>query len=102
MKFTNYKYVEAASSKNNCEKLKSYNKIELGFAENTELFFNENLSTYFQHLSWMYRVLKRKKLITGSCFRGGKLYYKVSDTSKPFKVIHSSDLNDGFLDVVFE
>ena len=68
VKFTNCKFVEAACSKNNHEKLKSCNKIELGFATNTELFFNENLSTYFQHLSWMCRVLKRKKLITGSWF----------------------------------
>ena len=35
VKFTNHKFVEAACSKNNCEKLKSCNKIELGFAENT-------------------------------------------------------------------
>ena len=102
MKFTNRKFVEAACSKNNREKLKSCNKIELGFAENTELFFNEKLSTYFQHLSWIRRVLKRKKLITGSWFRGGKLYYKVSDTSKPVKVMHSSELIYDFPDVVFE
>ena len=86
VKFTNRKFVEAAYSKNNREKLKSYNKIELGFAENTELFFNENLSTYFQHLSWMFRVLKRKKIITGSWFRGGKPYYKVSNTSNLLKL----------------
>ena len=102
VKFTNHKFVEAACSKNNCEKLKSCNKIELGFAENTELFFNENISTYFQHLSWMCRVLKRKKLITGSWFRGGKLYYKVSDTSKPVKIMHSSELIYDFLDAVFK
>ena len=102
VKFTNRKFVEAACSKNNREKLKSCNKIHLGFAENTELFFNENLSIYFQHLSWMCRVLKRKKLITGSWFRGGKLYYKVSDTSKPVKVMHSSELIYDFPDVVFE
>ena len=40
-KFTNRKFVEAACSKNNHAKLKSCTKIELGFAENTELFFNE-------------------------------------------------------------
>ena len=102
VKFTNRKFVEAACSKNNREKLKSCNKIELGFAENTELFFNENLSTYFQHLSWMCRVLKRKKLITGSWFHGGKLYYKVSDTSKPVRVMHSSELIYDFPDIVFE
>ena len=38
VRFTNCKFVEAACSKNNCEKLKSCNKIELSFAENTELF----------------------------------------------------------------
>ena len=43
VKFTNRKFVEAACSENNRERLKSCNKIELGFAENTELFFNENL-----------------------------------------------------------
>ena len=86
VKFTNRKFVEDACSKNNHEKLKSCNKIELGFAKNTELFFNENLSTYFQHLSWMCRVLKRKKLITGSWFCGGKLYYKVSDTPNLLKL----------------
>ena len=102
VKFTNRKFVEAACSKNNREKLKSCNKIELGFAENTELFFNENLSTFFQHLSWMCRVMKRKKLITGSWFCGGKLYYKVSDTSKPVKVMHSSELIYDFPNVVFE
>ena len=102
VKFTNRKFLEAACSKINREKLKSCNKIELGFAENTELFFNENLSTYFQHLSWMCRVLKRKKLITGSWFCGGKLYYKVSDTSKPVKVMHSSELIYDFPNVVFE
>ena len=102
MKFTNCKFVEDACSKNNHEKLKSCNKIELGFAKNTELFFNENLSTYFQHLSWMCRVLKRKKLITGSWFCGGKLYYKVYDTSKPVNVMHSTEINDDFPDVVFE
>ena len=72
------------------------------FLQNTELFFNENLSTDFQHLSWMCRVLKRKTLITGSWFCGGKLYYKVSDTSKPVKVMRSSELNYNFPDVVFE
>ena len=87
VKFINRKFVEAACSKNNHEKLRSCNKIELGFAENTELFFNENLSTYFQHLSWICRVLKRKKLITCSWFLRGKLYYKVSNTSKPVKVM---------------
>ena len=46
-------------------------------------------------------VLKRKKFITAS-YRGGKLYYKVSDTSKPVKVMHSSELNYDFPDVVFE
>ena len=101
MKFTNCKFVDVCS-KNNHEKLKSCNKIELGFAKNTELFFNENLSTYFQHLSWMCRALKRKKLITGSWFRGGKLCYKVSNTSKPVEVMHSSELNYDFQDVVFE
>ena len=102
VKFTNCKFVEDAFSKNNREKLKSCKKRELGFAENTELFFNENLSTYFKHLSWLCRVLKRKKLITGSWFRGGKLCYKVSDTSKPVKVMHFSELNYDFPDVVFE
>ena len=100
MKCTNHKSVEAACSKNNREKLKSCNKIELGFAKNTELFFNENLSTYFQHLSC--GVLKRKKIITGSWFHGGKLYYKVSDNSKPVKVMHFSELIYDFPDVVFE
>ena len=94
MKFTNRKFVEAARSKNNRKKLKSCNKIELAFAENTELFFSKNLSTYFQHLSWMCRVLRRKKLITGSWFSGGKLFYIVFDTSKPVKVMHSSELYD--------
>ena len=59
-KFTNRKFLEAACSKNNHAKLKSCNKIELGFAENTELFFNENLSMYLQYLFWMCRILKRK------------------------------------------
>ena len=43
MKFKNCRFVEAACSKNNHERLKGCNKIELGFAENTELFFSENL-----------------------------------------------------------
>ena len=102
VKFTNRKFVKAACSKINREKLKSCSKIELGFAKNTELFFNENLSTFFQHLSWRCRVMKRKKLITGSWFRGVKLYCKVSDTSKPVKIMHSRELIYDFPDVVFE
>ena len=102
VKFTNRKFVKAARSKINREKLKSCSKIELGFGKNTELFFNENLSTFFQNLSWMCRVMKRKNPITGSWFRGVKLYYKVSDTCKPVKVMHSSELIYDFPDVVFE
>ena len=102
IKFTNRKHVEEACSKNHRGKLKNCDKVALGFTENTDLYFNENLSPYFQHLSWMCRVLKRKKLISGTWFRDSKLFYKISDNTKPIKVVHPSELTDDFPEVIFD
>ena len=50
----------------------------------------------------MCRVLKRKKLISGTWFRDGKLFYKISDNTKPIKVVHPSELTDDFPEVIFD
>ena len=96
LKFTNRKFVDNACSKDTRNKLKTCNKVDLGLDENTEVFFNENLSPYFQQLSWMCRVLKRKKRIFGSWFRDGKLFYRESDNSKPKRVMHWVEIKKKF------
>lgn len=102
IKFTNRKIVESACSKEKRIKLKNCNKIELGLPENTELYFNENLSPFYKHLSWMCRELKRKNYISGSWFRDGKLFFKYDEDSRPIRVLHQQDLYDEFPDVSFE
>lgn len=98
VRFVNRKVIEKACSKESRNKLSACSKLELGFQEDTKLFFNENLSPYYRRLAWMCRELKRKKEISGTWFRDGKLFYKMDDDSYPECVSHSEDLYEAFPD----
>ena len=68
---------------------------------NTEIFVNENLTTYNQQLAFNCRKLKREKLISKTYSSNGIIHIVQILSNKPIKVFHQSKLEELFPDFNF-
>ena len=98
VRFVNRKLCENALK--NRKKLKHCDKTSLGFSEDQEIYFNENLCPYYKKLSWMCRQLKRDKMIVSSWTEKG-IVLKIEENAKKIKIRHENDLLGLFPDYVF-
>ena len=69
---------------------------------NTEIFVNENLTTYNQQLAFNCRKLKREKLISKTYSSNGIIHIVQILGNKPIKVFHQSKLDELFTDFNFD
>ena len=99
VRFINRKHCENALKSR--KKLKHCDKTSLGFSENQEIFFNDNLCPYYKKLSWMCRKVKREKLIVSTLSESGTVLIKTEENAKKIKIRHENELLDLFPDYVF-
>ena len=83
-------------------KFKNLSFVDLGFAEGTEIFVKESLSSYYKLLWSQCKNLYQKKRIASFYTINGTVRIKIKENEAPISITHHVDLATHFPDFNFE